>query len=259
MKEKKMIEFEHVTFRYEEEKDRMFEDLSFDVERGEFVAIVGASGCGKSTLFRLIHQLEEPESGVIRVDGRDVKGRKGYSGFMPQRDMLMPWRTLEKNLALPLELKKVPKTEQKEKIQAMLEQVGLSDSSGKYPRELSGGMRQRASFARTLLSGSELLLLDEPFSALDYLTRVSLQEWLAKQWEHLGKTVIFVTHDVEEALFLATRILVLQGRPVRELISIPVPLPFPRNRKMLEDVEIQQLKEKLIAGLREEETRNEKR
>lgn len=248
----KIVEFQKVTFQYEEDPDPMFEELSFSVGQGEFVAVVGASGCGKSTLFRLIHQLEEPEEGHILVGGKEVKGQKGYSGFMPQRDLLMPWRTLERNLALPLELKKVPKGEQKRRIQEMLERVGLGGNGGKYPRELSGGMRQRASFARTLLSGSDLLLLDEPFSALDYLTRVSLQEWLAEQWESLGKTVLFVTHDVEEALFLATRILVLKGRPVRSLESIPVPLPFPRNRKMLEAVEIQELKERLIAGLQEE-------
>lgn len=248
----KIVEFQNVTFQYEEDPYRMFEDLSFSVSQGEFVAVVGASGCGKSTLFRLIHQLEETERGNILVGGKDVRGQKGYSGFMPQRDLLMPWRTLERNLALPLELKKVPKAEQKAQVREMLDRVGLGGSGGKYPGELSGGMRQRASFARTLLSGSDLLLLDEPFSALDYLTRVSLQEWLAEQWESLGKTVLFVTHDVEEALFLATRILVLQGRPVRELASISVPLPFPRNRKMLEAPEIQDLKEQLIEGLKEE-------
>ena len=248
----KIVEFQKVTFQYEEDSSPMFEDLSFSVEQGEFVAVAGASGCGKSTLFRLIHQLEEPDQGHILVGGKEVKGQKGYSGFMPQRDLLMPWRTLERNLALPLELKKVPKGEQKRRIQEMLERVGLGGNGEKYPRELSGGMRQRASFARTLLSGSDLLLLDEPFSALDYLTRVSLQEWLAEQWESLEKTVLFVTHDVEEALFLATRILVLKGRPVRSLESIPVPLPFPRNRKMLESAEIQELKERLIAGLQEE-------
>ena len=114
-------------------------------------------------------------------------------------------------------------------------------------------MRQRVSFARTLLSGSDLLLLDEPFSALDFLTRVSLQEWLAEQWASLGKTVLFVTHDVEEALYLATRILVLRGRPVRQVESIPVPLPVPRRRQMLERPELQELKERLIAGLQKEE------
>lgn len=252
MKEK-TVEFQNITFQYPEDARRMFEDLSFSVEQGEFVAVVGASGCGKSTLFRLINRLEEPEEGRILVDGRDVREQKGYSGFMPQKDLLMPWRTVGKNLMLPLELRKVPKGQREPMAREMLERVGLGDCWDKAPRELSGGMRQRVSFARTLLSGSDLLLLDEPFSALDFLTRVSLQEWLAEQWASLGKTVLFVTHDVEEALYLATRILVLRGRPVRQVESIPVPLPVPRKRQMLEQPEIQELKERLIAGLQGEE------
>ena len=178
-----MLEFQNVTFRYPEDHLLMMENLSFSVEDRAFVSVIGASGCGKSTIFRLINGLEQPDEGEILVDGKPIAELRQYSAFMPQKDLLFPWRSVEKNICLPMELQGVPEKEQDERCAEVLEQVGLLDYRKKYPKELSGGMKQRVAFARTLLSGADMLLLDEPFSALDYLTRVEMQEWLLHQWE----------------------------------------------------------------------------
>ena len=207
-----MLEFRDVSFKYEEDEEPMMTDLSFHVEDGEFVSVIGASGCGKSTIFRLINGLEKPQKGGIFVNGRSISEQKNYSAFMPQKDLLLPWRTIEKNVCLPMEIMRVPEDERRKAARAALEQVGLLDYAEKFPKDLSGGMKQRVAFARTLLSGADMLLLDEPFSALDYLTRVDMQEWLLSQWQDSGKTIIFITHDVEEAVFLSKRIFVIQDR-----------------------------------------------
>ncbi|MGI6030301.1 MAG: ABC transporter ATP-binding protein [Eubacteriales bacterium] len=252
-----MLEFQEVSFAYQGPEagptqwEEMLRKLSFTVEPGEFVSIIGESGCGKSTLFRLMGRLETPQEGKILLDGQDVANGPGDCAYMPQKDLLFPWRTIGANLSLPLEIRKVPRQEQTKQVDAMLAQVGLTGWKDKYPRELSGGMRQRAAFARTLLTGSSLLMLDEPFSALDSLTRIGLQEWLLQQWQQDRKTVLFITHDVEEALFLSSRILLITDRPITRLTSIPVPLPYPRTREMLRREEITALKEQLIRQLRQ--------
>ena len=233
-----MLDFEQVVYQYPVEKSPIIDHLSFHIDRGEFVSIIGASGCGKSTIFRLINRLLEPESGTIRVDGRIVAGDGGETapgravcGYMPQQDLLFPWRTVEENLCLPMELQGgIPKEEQR--------------------RRASGGMRQRAAFARTLLTGSDILLLDEPFSALDYLTRIEMREWLLRQWERDKKTVLFITHDVEEAIFLSGRVLVAEKCPITSLTSVDIPLGMPRTIESLGRPEIQELKETLIHKLR---------
>lgn len=228
----------------------MIQGLSFEVEAGDFVSIIGASGCGKTTLFRLLNGLEHIQSGKITVDGEDINTLKNYSAYMPQRDMLLPWKNVEQNVCLPMQVQKVSKKEQKEAAKSMLQRVGLSEYAKKYPRELSGGMRQRVAFARTLCGGGNLLLLDEPFSALDYITRIDLQEWLMQQYEKLEKTVLFITHDVEEAIFLSKKIYVITERPVTQIEVYDVDLPYPRNREMLGHPDIQELKENLIRKLR---------
>ena len=145
-----------------------------------------------------MNKLLLPASGEILVDGESIERKRNYCGYMPQQDLLFPWRTVRENLLLPMEIRGgYSKTEMREKADAALESVGLKDWGDKMPKELSGGMRQRAAFARTVLTGSDLLLLDEPFSALDYLTRISMREWLLEQWEREKKTVLFITHDVE--------------------------------------------------------------
>ena len=237
-------EFREVTFRYSKSDAPLIENLSFQVRKGEFVALVGPSGCGKSTVFRLLNRLNEPEQGEVRINA--------VCGYMPQQDMLFPWRTVAENVRLPLELRGgMREAEMNERAAKALKDVGLEGWGDKLPRELSGGMRQRASFARTLMTGADLLLLDEPFSALDYLTRLSMREWLLKQWEKDKKTVLFITHDVEEAVFLSTRILAVERSPIRELREYKVPLSYPRTESSLATPEALALKERLIRLFRE--------
>ncbi len=245
-----MLEFRNVSFRYPQDPLPMMENLSFSVEDRDFVSIIGASGCGKSTIFRLINGLERLTEGEILVDGKPISSLKQYSAFMPQKDLLFPWRTIEKNICLPMELAGVDKGEQDRRCTEVLEQVGLSAYRKKYPKDLSGGMKQRVSFARTLLSGADMLLLDEPFSALDYLTRVEMQEWLLHQWEHYEKTILFITHDVEEAVFLSKKIFVIQDRPFSSMEMVEVPLAGKRDRSDLKHPDIVDLKEQLIGKLR---------
>ena len=248
-----MLKFDNVSFQYDVEDFSIIDHLSFDVQDGEFVSVIGASGCGKSTIFRLVNKLLLPASGEILVDGESIEKKRNYCGYMPQQDLLFPWRTVRENLLLPMEIRGgYSKTEMREKADAALESVGLKDWGDKMPKELSGGMRQRAAFARTVLTGSDLLLLDEPFSALDYLTRISMREWLLEQWEREKKTVLFITHDVEEAVFLSSRILVVEESPITHLRSIDVPAGYPRSRDELRKPEILSLKEELIGMLRKE-------
>ena len=248
-----MLKFDNVSFQYDVEDFSIIDHLSFDVQDGEFVSVIGASGCGKSTIFRLVNKLLLPASGEILVDGESIEKKRTYCGYMPQQDLLFPWRTVRENLLLPMEIRGgYSKTEMREKADAALESVGLKDWGDKTPKELSGGMRQRAAFARTVLTGSDLLLLDEPFSALDYLTRISMREWLLEQWEREKKTVLFITHDVEEAVFLSSRILVVEESPITHLRSIDVPAGYPRSRDELRKPEILALKEDLIGMLRKE-------
>ena len=174
-----ILSFDNVSYQYPSEEFDIIDRLSFSVEPGSFHCIIGISGCGKSTIFRMTNGLLQPKTGNICVNGNPITGQNHYCGYMPQKDMLFPWRTIGENLALPLEIqRKYSKAEQRELIDAALADVGLDGCRDKRPDELSGGMRQRAAFARTMLTGSDLLLLDEPFSALDFLTRISMQEWL---------------------------------------------------------------------------------
>ena len=198
-----MLKFDNVSFQYDVEDFSIIDHLSFDVQDGEFVSVIGASGCGKSTIFRLVNKLLLPASGEILVDGESIERKRNYCGYMPQQDLLFPWRTVRENLLLPMEIRGgYSKTEMREKADAALESVGLKDWGDKTPKELSGGMRQRAAFARTVLTGSDLLLLDEPFSALDYLTRISMREWLLEQWEREKKTVLYHARCGGSGLFV---------------------------------------------------------
>lgn len=248
-----MLKFDNVRFQYEVEDFSIIDYLSFEVQDGEFVSVIGASGCGKSTIFRLVNKLLTPASGQILVDGESIEKKKNYCGYMPQQDMLFPWRTVRENLMLPMEIQgRFSKEQMRKKADEALESVGLTGWGDKMPKELSGGMRQRAAFARTVLTGSDLMLLDEPFSALDYLTRLSMREWLLEQWEREKKTVLFITHDVEEAVFLSSRVLVVEQSPITHLKSIPVPAGYPRSREELRKPEIMTLKEDLIGMLKKE-------
>ena len=250
-----ILEFERVSYQYPSEDFDIIDQLSFSVEPGSFHCIIGVSGCGKSTIFRMTNGLLQPKSGTIRVGGRPIGEQKHYCGYMPQKDLLFPWRTIGENLALPLEIQgRTTKQERRELIDAALADVGLEGCRDKMPQELSGGMRQRAAFARTMLTGSDLLLLDEPFSALDFLTRISMQEWLLDQWQRHKKTILFITHDVEEAVFLSSSVLVVESTPIRSLREIPVPMDYPRTRQDLARPEIVGLREQLVDMLRKQVT-----
>ena len=248
-----MLEFQEVSYQYPSEDFDIIDRLSFSVAPGSFHCIIGISGCGKSTIFRMTNGLLQPKGGTILVGGQPVAGRKGYCGYMPQKDLLFPWRTVGENVSLPLEIQGgFSKAERRDRAEAALRDVGLSGCLDKMPDELSGGMRQRAAFARTMLTGCDLLLLDEPFSALDFLTRISMQEWLLEQWRRLNKTILFITHDVEEAIFLSSSVLVVESTPIRTLTEIPIPAPFPRERACLARPELVELKERLITLLRKQ-------
>ena len=248
-----VLSFDHVSYQYPSEDFDIIDELSFDVEPGSFHCILGVSGCGKSTIFRMTNGLLQPKKGTIYVNGQPISGQKQYCGYMPQKDLLFPWRSVGENLALPMEIsRKLSRKEQSERIDQALNEVGLAGCRDKRPDELSGGMRQRAAFARTMLTGSDLLLLDEPFSALDFLTRISMQEWLLEQWQKHRHTILFITHDVEEALFLSSSVLVVEETPIRALKEIPVPLDYPRDRSVLAKPEIVELREELIGMLRKQ-------
>lgn len=246
-----MLKFENITFTHEGDDSAIIQNLNFHIQKGEFVSLIGTSGCGKSTIFRLANHLLIPDAGRILANGEDISGKRSYCGYMPQHDMLLPWRTVSDNIRLPLEIRGgFSKSDLESQVAEVLENVGLIDWAQKMPGELSGGMRQRAAFARTLLTGSDLLLLDEPFSALDYLTRLSMREWLLDQWERDHKTVLFITHDVEEAIFLSSRVLVVQEKPIKDLVSVTVPAGYPRTIKSLNQPGMSSLKEDLIGMLR---------
>ena len=228
-----LLEFEHVSYQYPGEDFDIIDDLSFSVESGSFHCIIGVSGCGKSTIFRMTNGLLQPKSGTIRVGGKPIGEQKHYCGYMPQKDLLFPWRTIGENLALPLEIR-----------------GGLSKAERR--ERVDDGMRQRAAFARTMLTGSDLLLLDEPFSALDFLTRISMQEWLLGQWEKHKKTILFITHDVEEAVFLSGSVLAVTSTPIHTLTEVPVPAAYPRTRECLTHPDMVALREDLIDVLRKQ-------
>ena len=248
-----LLEFEHVSYQYPGEDFDIIDDLSFSVEPGSFHCIIGVSGCGKSTIFRMTNGLLQPKSGTIRVGGKPIGEQKHYCGYMPQKDLLFPWRTIGENLALPLEIMGgLSRAERRERIDDALADVGLEGCRDKMPDELSGGMRQRAAFARTMLTGSDLLLLDEPFSALDFLTRISMQEWLLGQWEKHKKTILFITHDVEEAVFLSGSVLAVTSTPIHTLTEVPVPATYPRTRECLTHPDMVALREDLIDVLRKQ-------
>lgn len=216
------LTFQDVCFTYGTEQ--VIEKLSFRVERGQFVSLLGPSGVGKSTLFRLACGLLEPTAGSILLAGDAHRPRLGRVAYMPQKDLLLPWRTITENAMLPLELRGVPKRLARAQVVEQLPRFGLADYADAYPDQLSGGMRQRVSLLRATLTGADLLLLDEPFSALDGITRMDMQEWLLTFWRELSLTVVMITHDIEEALVLSDRVLLLCEKPIREVSEVVPPL-----------------------------------
>jgi ABC-type nitrate/sulfonate/bicarbonate transport system ATPase subunit len=200
------------------------------VPQGAFVSLIGPSGCGKSTIFNIVAGLQEPSQGRVLIDGVDATGTIGRVGYMLQKDLLLPWRTLTDNIILGMEIQGVPLRQARERALPLLRRYGLAGFEHAYPNALSGGMRQRAALLRTLLFDTDVILLDEPFGALDAQTKLRMQEWLLALWSDFTKTVVFVTHDVEEAIFLSDAVHVMATRPGRIIATIPVALPRPRRR-----------------------------
>ncbi len=245
-----VLEFQNVSFSYPNSEFPIVDSLNLSIRDGEFISIVGASGSGKSTLFRLITGLEKETKGSILVNGQNQESRLGTVGYMPQQDLLLPWRTIIDNASLPLELKGIKKSQAIQQAQELLEEFGLKGVEQRFPSDLSGGMKQRVSFLRTVLSGSNVLLLDEPFSALDAITRLSMQEWLLEQWQKRKHTIVFITHDVNEALFLSDRILIVSDQPLQHLEEVTVPLERPRKQSDLNKPDILEMKDHLMEQLR---------
>ena len=224
--------------------------IDLSVGAGEFVSIIGPSGCGKSTLLNIIAGLEEPDSGVVELEGDPSNRRLGQIGYMQQKDLLLPWRTVLDNATLGLELRGMSRREARQKAMDLSQEFGLKGFENQYPFALSGGMRQRAAFLRTMLLDQDVILLDEPFGALDALTRVQMQEWLLDLWASLGRTIILITHDVEEALLVSDRVYVLTARPGRITMVLDVDLPRPRSYEQVTQPEFGELKARLLAPLR---------
>ncbi|MCE2404990.1 MAG: ABC transporter ATP-binding protein [Dehalococcoidia bacterium] len=224
-------------------------EVEFHAREGELVGVIGPSGCGKSTLLNVIAGLEQPDGGTVELDGRPAPDRLGMVGYMQQKDLLMPWRSVLDNVVLGLEIAGVRRNEARRRARDLVDVFGLSGYEEQYPNTLSGGMRQRAAFLRTVLVERDVMLLDEPFGALDALTRTQMQEWLLGLWEMLGKTIVMVTHDVDEALLLSDRVYVLTPRPGTVKAVVEVGLPRPRYYGMITEPRFNDLKQQLVAHL----------
>jgi NitT/TauT family transport system ATP-binding protein len=228
------VEFARVTKSYGTGR-LVLQAIDLEIAKGEFVSIIGPSGCGKSTVLKLISGLTPPSAGTIRVDGMTPQNARETISFIFQDATLLPWRTVMQNVGLGLELERAGTKRRTEKVTSLLKLVGLDEVAGVYPRELSGGMKMRASIARALATSPRLLLMDEPFAALDEMTRDRLNEELLRLREEQQWTAVFVTHSVAEAVFLSTRIVVLAPNPGRIHAVIPVSLPFPRTANLRGD------------------------
>ncbi len=234
---------------------KALQDLQVSIQPGELVTVVGPSGCGKSTLFNILAGLEEPDAGnVLRFKGQSsvASDLLGQVSFMPQRDLLLPWRNVIDNAILALEVEGMPRAEARRQALEMLPEFGLAGFENQYPNQLSGGMRQRVALMRTFLFKRDLMLLDEPFGALDALTRTMMQRWLLDVWQKHKRTVLFITHDVDEAIFLGDRVLVMTARPGRVKLEQPVNLPRPRKADIVTAPEFIALKKTLLEAIEEE-------
>jgi len=234
---------------------RALDTTDLSVEDNDFITILGPSGCGKSTLLRIIAGLDQPTSGTVELDGQRVTRPGADRGMVFQSYTLFPWLSVKQNICFGLREKGMAKSQQDEIAAEFMEQVGLTQFANHFPRMLSGGMQQRTALARALANDPKILLLDEPFGALDHQTRSLMQELLLSIWEKHKKTVLFVTHDIEEAIFMANRVLVMTARPGRIKADVPVSIPHPRDYKVKTSPEFAELKERLTEDIRVETLR----
>lgn len=223
--------------------------VSLRVAEGEFVSMLGPSGAGKSTIFRILTGSTSADGGEVWLDGKPLERPAGQFAFMPQRDALLPWRRILANTTLGLEVQGLSRREARNRVLPLFAQFGLEGFDRHYPAQLSGGMRQRVALLRTVVQNREMLLLDEPFGALDALTRASMQAWLAGMWERFQWTALLVTHDVREAVFLSDRIYVLSARPARVVREVEVTLPRPRSLSDLTSFEAGRIAGELLEAL----------
>ncbi|MGF0313762.1 ABC transporter ATP-binding protein [Rhodococcus sp. IEGM1428] len=220
--------------------------VDLTVEEGEFVCIVGPSGCGKSTIFNIVSGLLTPTAGTVTLDGRRINGETGHVGYMLQKDLLLPWRTVLDNIVLGDDVRGGASRAARQSAAEMAQHYGLGDYLHHYPHALSGGMRQRVAVMRTLALDHPVMLLDEPFGALDSHTRLMMQQWLLQVWQEQSKTIMFVTHDIDEALFLGDRVVVMSPRPGRVDAVLPVDLPRPRDVHVTTDDRYIELKSSIL-------------
>jgi NitT/TauT family transport system ATP-binding protein len=250
-----MIDFRDVSKAFRSGNDVFWavDNVNLSVERGSFVSVVGPSGCGKSTLLNMVAGLDQPSIGSVWYEGARVRPVNTKVGYVTQHDNLLPWRTVRQNIALPLEIHGTSRAVRKSRVNELLEQMGLVGFGRHLPRELSGGMRKRTSIARTLAYGPQTLLMDEPFAALDAQLRLLFQEELLRLWSSSGLTIIFVTHDLAEAIALSDRVVMMSSRPGTILAAEEINFPRPRNLESLAvEPEFQQIHSRLWAKLRPE-------
>jgi NitT/TauT family transport system ATP-binding protein len=234
---------------------RAVQDINLDVESGEFLSILGPSGCGKSTLIGAVAGFTPPSAGELLVDGQRILRPGADRGVVFQQHTLFPWKTVLGNVEFGLKMRGVAARERREQAREILDEVGLGDFLHQYPAQLSGGMQQRVSLARVLVNRPRVLLMDEPFSALDAQTRLQMQEMLLELWTHHRMTVIFVTHDIDEAIFLSDRVVVISPRPGRIRAELPIPLDRPRSAEALTTTEFMQIKRQCMELIRPENRR----
>jgi ABC-type nitrate/sulfonate/bicarbonate transport system ATPase subunit len=245
------LAIEHLTCRF---GDMLaLSDVNLEVMAGELVCILGASGCGKSTLFNIVSGLLPATGGRIVLDGVDVSNRPGQVGYMLQKDLMLPWRTVLGNITLAASLTRGATEADRTEAAQLATRYGLGEFLNHYPHALSGGMRQRVAMMRTIAAGRQVMLLDEPFAALDAQTRLGMQQWLLQVWRDLGRTILFVTHDVDEAIFLADRIVVMTPRPGRIAEILAVDLPRPRALECLTTDTFIGLKRRIMGRLYRDE------
>lgn len=241
------IEIRGVTKSYETREGSFLalEEVNLDVEKNEFICVVGPSGCGKTTMMNIIAGLNPPSTGTVKVRGEVVTGPGKGKGVVFQQYALYPWLTVEKNVEFGLRMKGVDKKKRREIAQKYIKIVGLERFAKSYPKELSGGMKQRVAIARAYTTGPEVLLMDEPFGALDAQTRAQLQENLLNTWQQEKKTCFFITHDVEEAVLLSTKVIIMSAGPGRIREIVDVHLPYPRNQETKLTPEFNELKNEI--------------
>lgn len=249
------LEIHSVSISFSDRRRQLpvLDNISLTVSRGEFVSIIGPSGCGKSTLFHIIGGLNTPTSGSIFMQGEEVTGKRGHISYVPQQPSLLPWRSIEDNVILAGEVAGVTGPSAKEEARKWITRAGLGGFEKAYPATLSGGMQQRASFVRGLLAPQELICLDEPFSALDALTRSDMQRWLLDMWEESQRSVLMITHNIEEALMLSDTIYLFSNRPARVLQKISIPFPRPRQEDIVDQPEFLDLKREIGIAMKQEQ------